>query len=277
MNEQGTGLDLEAKRKSDGRPTNEAETNQYLGDFLEGPRNRRFETLEVLRIAREFIRGFRKFHFLGPTVTVFGSARFKEDHEYYIMARKMGRRIADAGFVTMTGGGPGIMEAANRGAKEANGLSVGSNIVLPFEQDANPYVDLWVDFDYFFVRKLMLLKYSQAFVIMPGGFGTLDELFETSTLIQTGKLHDFPLVLMGHAFWDPLLDYIQETMVRVGTIGQDDHDRFLVTDSTEEAIAYILKFATESYGLRWAPRPRPRWFLGEQAGARDSGSGRASS
>lgn len=242
----------------------ELSPGRYLGDFLEGPRNRRFETMEVFRIAREFVRGFRAFHFLGPTVTVFGSARFTPEHQYYAMARELGGRIADAGFVTMTGGGPGIMEAANRGAKEAGGRSVGSNIVLPHEQHVNPYVDHSVDFDYFFVRKLMLLKYSQAFVILPGGFGTLDEMFETSTLIQTEKIQNFPIVLMGHEFWDPLLDFVRDTMVKLGTIDQADYDRFVVTDSPDRAIGHILKYATESYGLRWTPRPSR--ILREQGG-----------
>ncbi len=165
--------------------------------FLEGPQSRFGELLRALRIFRELIRGFRHLHFVGPCVTIFGSARFPEDHPYYIQARKVGAELAKAGFTIMTGGGPGIMEAANRGAKDVKGRSVGCNIVLPMEQHPNPYLDTFVDFRYFFVRKLMLAKYSYAFVAMPGGFGTMDELFEIATLVQTGKVKEFPIVLAG--------------------------------------------------------------------------------
>src|SRR6185436_6522026 len=161
--------------------------------LLSGPRARLSELARVIRIAGEFLRGFRRLHFVGPCVTVFGSARFKEDHPYYTLARDIGRRLALAGATVMTGGGPGIMEAANRGAKEAGGYSIGCNIRLPLEQQPNPYLDRWVTFRYFFVRKVLLVKYSYAFVIMPGGFGTLDELFEAVTLIQTRKIESFPV------------------------------------------------------------------------------------
>src|SRR5580765_7592539 len=157
-------------------------------ELLEGPRARVVEFKRVWRIAAEFIRGFRALHFVGPCVTVFGSARFKEGDPYYQLAREVGKGIASLGMTTMTGGGPGIMEAANRGAKEAGGTSIGCNIILPHEQKPNPYLDRFVEFRYFFVRKLMLIKYSYAFVVMPGGFGTLDELFESLTLVQTGKI-----------------------------------------------------------------------------------------
>jgi uncharacterized protein (TIGR00730 family) len=245
-------------------PAAETRRPALEGRFLEGPASRGSEFLQVLRIAREFIRGFRTFHFMGPTVTVFGSARPKPGHPHYELARSLGEHLARAGFVTMTGGGPGIMEAGNRGAKEGGGLSVGSNIVLPFEQEPNDYVDLWVDFDYFFVRKMMMLKYSMGFVILPGGFGTLDELFETATLIQTGKLSHFPMVLMGHDYWDDLLAFVRDTMVPAGTINPEDFDRFYCTDSPEEAVAYLLRFAREEIGLRWQPEPRPMWVLGER-------------
>ena len=169
--------------------------------FLNGPQSRFRELLMTFKTFRELISGFRKLHFVGPCVTVFGSARFPETHPYYEFARSVGEHLALAGFTVMTGGGPGIMEAANRGAKDVGGHSVGCNIVLPLEQDPNPYLDTFVEFDYFFVRKLMLAKYSYAFVAMPGGLGTLDELFEIATLVQTRKVKEFPIILAGSAFW----------------------------------------------------------------------------
>src|SRR5262249_45288353 len=165
--------------------------------FLQGPPKRGHELIRAVRIFFEFMRGFRSLHFLGPCVTVFGSARFKDGHPYYELGRTVGAGLARAGFTVMTGGGPGIMEAANRGAKDAGGFSVGCNIELPQEQRPNPYLDRWITFRHFFVRKVMLVKYSYAFVALPGGFGTLDEVFETATLIQTRKIQEFPLVLMG--------------------------------------------------------------------------------
>ena len=199
--------------------------------LLRGPQPRGVELLEALRILGECVKGFRRLHFVGPCVTVFGSARFKEDHPYYVLARELGARLAEAGFTVMTGGGPGIMEAANRGAKDVGGTSVGCNITLPVEQKPNPYLDRWVEFRYFFVRKMLLEKYSYAFVAMPGGIGTLDELFETAVLIQTGKMKDFPVVLMGKSFWTPLLDYLRGSLLATGTIDAEDVQRWVVSDS----------------------------------------------
>jgi len=232
--------------------------------FLEGPNPRGLELLRALRIFAECIRGFRALSFVGPCVTVFGSARFEESHRYYEMARDVGRRLAGEGFTVMTGGGPGIMEAANRGAKEANGRSVGCNIILPKEQKPNAYLDRWIDFRYFFIRKLMLVKYSYAFVVMPGGFGTLDELFETATLVQTGKIKDFPIVLMGTEFWSPLLSFLRERLIAQGTVDPADVDRFVVTDSTAEAVARIRDAAMRSFGVRERRAPRRRWFFLER-------------
>src|SRR6187455_2389974 len=172
--------------------------------FLEGPQTRSTDLFNLLRIMAQFIRGFRSLHFVGPCVTVFGSARFNQDHPFYETGRQVGAGLADLGFTVMTGGGPGIMEAANRGAREAGGRSIGCNIQLPHEQHPNPYLDLFVEFPHFFVRKVMLVKYSYAFVALPGGFGTLDEIFEVATLVQTRKIQDFPLVLVGREFWQPL-------------------------------------------------------------------------
>ena len=231
--------------------------------FLRGPRPRGLELAEAGRIFAECVKGFRGLHFVGPCVTVFGSARFKEDHPYYALARALGGKLADAGFTVMTGGGPGIMEAANRGAKEAGGFSVGSNITLPIEQKPNAYLDRWVEFRYFFVRKMLLEKYSYAFVAMPGGIGTLDEIFETSVLIQTGKMKDFPFVLMGKAFWTPLVSYLRESLLAAGTIDQADVSRWLVTDSPEEAVAAIRERVMTQFGLTYGPRAKPRWWLGE--------------
>lgn len=192
----------------------------------------------MIKVAGQFIRGFRTLHFVGPCVTVFGSARFKEDHEYYIAARKLSAEISKLGFTIMTGGGPGIMEAANRGAKDVNGLSVGCSIELPHEQHSNPYLDKEVIFEHFYVRKVLLLKYSYAFVVMPGGGGTLDELFETFTLMQTQKIKEFPLVLFGSQYWKKVTDHI-DVMIEEKTISPEDKDLIFVTDSIEEAIDYI--------------------------------------
>jgi uncharacterized protein (TIGR00730 family) len=232
--------------------------------FLKGPRPRGVELGEALRIFWQCLRGFRALHFVGPCVTVFGSARFREGHPYYELTREVGSAVAQAGFTVMTGGGPGLMEAANRGAKEAGGYSVGSNIELPKEQKPNSYLDRWIEFPYFFVRKLMLLKYSYGFIAMPGGIGTLDEIFETAVLIQTGMTPDFPLVLLGKAYWDPLVAYMRSTLVANATIDAVDVDRLVVTDSPREAVDLIFERATKQFGLVYAARMKRRWFLGER-------------
>ncbi|MEZ5287406.1 MAG: TIGR00730 family Rossman fold protein [Vicinamibacterales bacterium] len=224
--------------------------------FLEGPQSRTRELMMLLRAGRDFLRGFRTLHFVGPCVTVFGSARFAEDHPYYQLAREVGQSLARLGFTVMTGGGPGVMEGANRGAREAGGRSVGCNIELPFEQHPNPYLDEWVNCHYFFVRKVLLLKYSYAFVVLPGGFGTLDELTEALTLIQTGKIAQFPVVLMGRDYWAPFLDVCQR-MIAAGTISASDLDLMLLTDSLDEAMAHIEHNAIRKFGLK------PSVLLGE--------------
>ncbi len=214
---------------------------QLAGDrrLLAGPRSRLDEFFRVVRICVEFIRGFRALHFLGPCVTVFGSARFDEQHRYYKLARQAGQEIAKLGFVVMTGGGPGIMEAANRGARDVRGKSVGCNIILPHEQQANPYLDKLVTFRYFFVRKVMLVKYSQAFVIFPGGLGTLDEAYEAATLIQTGKISSFPLIFVGRDYWQPLFDFMRDTLLKQGCISPEDLDWIILTDSLDDLIARL--------------------------------------
>ena len=211
--------------------------------FLEGRRGRAEELESAVRYFLEFLRGFESLEFDRPVVTVFGSARFPEDHPHYALARKTGRRLAEEGFAVMTGGGPGIMEAANRGAKEAGGLSIGCNIVLPQEQDPNPYLDHFIEFEHFFVRKVMLVKYSCAFVVMPGGFGTLDEAFEVMTLIQTEKLDRFPMVAMGGEFWKALGVFINDTLLAQGTISPSDIDLMHRADSPEDAIRLIREHA----------------------------------
>jgi uncharacterized protein (TIGR00730 family) len=232
--------------------------------FLEGPQNRTSELLRAVRIFFEFMRGFRALHFVGPCVTVFGSARFPENHRYYELARQCGAELARAGFTVMTGGGPGIMEAANRGAKEVGGRSIGCNIELPKEQKPNLYLDRWITFRHFFVRKVMLVKYSYAFVALPGGFGTLDEIFETATLIQTAKIRGFPLVLMVREFWQPLLDFLAARLVKEQTIDQADLDRLIVTDSAQEAVQAITEIAMKQFGLTYPGRIKRRWFFGEK-------------
>jgi uncharacterized protein (TIGR00730 family) len=232
--------------------------------FLAGPQSRGWELRRTFRILWEFVRGFRTLHFVGPCVTVFGSARFTDEHRYYQLARDLGRELARAGFTVITGGGPGIMEAANRGAKEARGRSVGCNIVLPHEQKANKYVDVMLTFRYFFVRKVMLVKYSYAFVGMPGGFGTFDEIFEAATLVQTGKIKDFPIVLMGVDFWTPLVEYMRTHLLAAGTINEDDLSMLCVTDSVQEAASIIREAAIRKFGLKYAEPPvRRRKLLGE--------------
>ena len=221
--------------------------------FLAGPRSRWKEFVSVLRFMREFIRGFRTLNFVGPCVTVFGSARFPENHPYYQMTQRVGAHLARMGFTVMTGGGPGLMEAASRGAKEAGGFTVGCNIVLPEEQKLNPYVDRAVSFDHFFIRKVMLVKYSYAFVVMPGGLGTMDELFEALTLIQTKKIENFPVVLMGSEYYRPLMGVLVK-MLRTGTIDNTDLDLLLMTDSVEEAMSHIEKHAVQPFGLQKAPQ-----------------------
>jgi uncharacterized protein (TIGR00730 family) len=228
--------------------------------FLQGPLPRRTELARLIRIFFEFLRGFRTLHFVGPCVTVFGSARFSETHAYYGLAREIGQLLARAGFTVMTGGGPGIMEAANRGAKDTGGYSIGCNIKLVREQFPNPYLDKYLTFRYFFVRKVMLVKYSYAFVALPGGFGTLDEIFETATLIQTGKIQDFPVVLVGKDFWRPLVEFFHNRLIREGTVDNGDVARILVTDSPEEAVAAIRTIAMQRFKLTYGPRLKRRWW-----------------
>ncbi|MGH7244523.1 MAG: TIGR00730 family Rossman fold protein [Phycisphaerales bacterium] len=231
-------------------------------EFLSGPLSRTSELLRIFRISAEFLRGFRALHFVGPCVTVFGSARFAPDHMYYDLARQIGARIAKLGLTTMTGGGPGIMEAANRGAKEAGGASIGCNIILPQEQEPNPYVDKFVEFRYFFIRKVMLVKYSYGFVIMPGGFGTLDEFFEVLTLVQTKKVESFPLVLVGRKYWEPLIEFMKCRLVDGRTINNEDIDLFSVTDSPDEVESMLWK-GVEASAERRKNVPKRSWMLWE--------------
>ncbi|MEW6057613.1 MAG: TIGR00730 family Rossman fold protein, partial [Bdellovibrionota bacterium] len=194
-------------------------SDQEERHFLEGRHSRFSELKRALRIFFECIKGFRTLHFVGPCITVFGSARFSsESHPYYQLARDIGREVAKKGFTVMTGGGPGLMEAANRGAKDVGGKSIGCNITLPKEQRPNGFLDRWIEFRYFFVRKLMLAKYSHAFIVLPGGFGTLDEFFEVVTLIQTGKMKNFPVVLVGKSYWQGLLKFLNDPLCSLGAI-----------------------------------------------------------
>jgi uncharacterized protein (TIGR00730 family) len=217
--------------------------------FLEGPQNRWRDFKFAFSVLTEFIKGFRTLHFVGPCVTIFGSARFKEDHIYYKQTQQIAGEIAKLGFTIMTGGGPGIMEAANRGAKDVGGRSVGCNIVLPHEQGHNPYLDKWVNIKYFFVRKTLLIKYSYAFVVMPGGFGTLDEYFEALTLIQTKMISQFPVIIFDKDFHQKVVEHI-ELMKSKSTISPEDLSLCLFTDSVEEAVAYLRENAIGRFGLK---------------------------
>jgi hypothetical protein len=231
-------------------------SNEYYN--LEGPKPRMNELGFAFKIFLEFIKGFRTLHFIGPCVTVFGSARFKEDHPYYIKARNIGKHIADLGLTTMTGGGPGIMEAANRGAFEAGGKSIGCNIKLPFEQSPNPYTNISITFNYFFIRKVLMVKYSYGFIIMPGGFGTMDEFFETLTLAQTKVINDFPIVVMGKEYYEPFNNWMED-MIAAGTIAEEDKKFMLFTDDEQEAIEHIEKYVRLHYKVK--SRKRLWWLL----------------
>jgi uncharacterized protein (TIGR00730 family) len=251
-------------KDQDSPATSETNWGAISGDeeeriFLEGPHSRTFEFIHAFHVFWEMLYGFRKLKFVGPCVTVYGSARFQEDHEFYLLAMEVGKVLAQKGFVVMTGGGPGIMEAANRGAREARGRSIGCNIKLPKEQHPNRYVDEWLEFKYFMVRKYMLAKYSYGFIAMPGGFGTLDELFEILTLIQTGKMKDFPVVLMGEEYWSPLRHLIEERLVNAKTIDAEDVNTLYVTDSPQEAANFIFNVATKQFNLQSRSFKRERW------------------
>ncbi len=211
------------------------------------------DTWRALRILSEFVEGFDAMAAVGPAVTVFGSARVEAGSVHYECAREIGRRLALAGYAVITGGGPGIMEAANRGCREAGGLSVGCNIELPHEQGLNPYVDLGIEFRYFFARKVMFVKYADAFVILPGGFGTLDELFEALTLIQTDKVRHFPVILVGSEYWGGLLDWVRATPLTYGAVGVHDLDLLRITDDPAEVVRIIAEDAAANASSRVGP------------------------
>lgn len=231
--------------------------------FLQGRQSRWREFQFTLKVMMEFVRGFRALHFVGPCITIFGSARLGESHPAYQKTRDLSGAIARLGFTIMTGGGPGIMEAANRGARDVGGRSVGVNIELPFEQNPNPYLDRSLDIRYFFVRKVLLLKYSYGFVIMPGGFGTLDEFFETVTLIQTKKIHRFPIVVMDETYHAKLMEYVDQ-MIAAGTVSPEDKQMFLYTDSIPMAVEHLRKHTIDHFQLthevakEWRPW---RWLF----------------
>lgn len=208
-------------------------------EFLAGHRRHSDNLESAVRIFLEFLRGVEFMPTSKRVVTVFGSARFTEGHRYYELARKVGAALAEEGFTVMTGAGPGVMEGANRGAKEAGGASIGVNIHLPHEQKPNPYIDESIEFEHFFVRKVMLVKYSCAFVVLPGGFGTMDEIFETLTLMQTGKIEHFPIVAVGSDFWNPIIDALRTQLCDAGTVSPEDLDLVHITDSPEEMLRHI--------------------------------------
>lgn len=226
--------------------------------YLDGPKSRGYELAFAFRVFAQFIKGFRNLHFAGPCITVFGSARFREENVFYTAAREFGKRIANLGFTVMTGGGPGIMEAANRGAFENGGKSVGCNIQLPFEQKPNEYMNKSITFEHFFVRKVLLVKYSYAFIIMPGGFGTMDEFFETLTLVQTKMVTQFPIVLFGKDYYKDLWEYL-EYMSQQGTINKDDLSLVLMTDDVDEAMNHITTYINRNYKIK--PRRKKWWFF----------------
>ncbi|WP_339837121.1 TIGR00730 family Rossman fold protein [uncultured Maribacter sp.] len=231
--------------------------------FVRGPLSRFKELSFAFKVFFSFIKAFRKMHFIGPCVTVFGSARFTKSSEHYKNAEKIGAALAKTGFTVMTGGGPGVMEAANKGAFEAGGNSVGCNIILPFEQNPNPYLDKWINIPYFFLRRVILVKYSYAFVVMPGGIGTLDELFEALTLIQTKVIQDFPVVIFDSEYHKELCEHIQ-LMAENESISPEDMKLLFVTDSVEDVIKHIETYSIKKFGL--VPKQsKPKWWLGESS------------
>ncbi|HKG56798.1 MAG TPA: TIGR00730 family Rossman fold protein [Candidatus Limnocylindrales bacterium] len=226
--------------------------------FLQRPDRPAFldsDPWRTLRIMSEFVEGFDALAAVGPAVTVFGSARTKPDSEWYRLARELGRLLGKQGYAVITGGGPGIMEAANRGCQDGGGLSVGCNIELPMEQGLNKYVDLGVEFRYFFARKTMFVKYADAFVIFPGGYGTLDELFEALTLIQTKKIQHFPVVLVGRSYWEPLLEWVRGTLLKEATINPEDVDLLRITDDPAEVCEIVNAYVTERRAAAAATAP----------------------
>ncbi|MBX2985502.1 MAG: TIGR00730 family Rossman fold protein [Bacteroidia bacterium] len=237
---------------------------KYEQLYLDGPRSRWYELKFTYRVFKEFIRGYRTLHFAGPSVAVFGSARFKPEHPYYKLGEEIGKRLAEMGFAVMTGGGPGIMEAACKGAHEAGGKAIGCNIILPYEQHPNPYANIQVNFKYFFVRKVLMFKYSFGFIILPGGIGTGDEMFEAMTLIQTQKIEGFPIVLMGKEFWEGTIKQLDD-FDKAGTAHWDEIPSFKITDDINEALKFINDHAIKKFGLvkkEFTPKP----WLFEKAG-----------
>lgn len=230
--------------------------------FLQGPLSRYRELIFIFKTLFSFIKGFRKLHYIGPCVTIFGSARFDRDTQYYKDSEKIGAEMAKLGFTVMTGGGPGLMEAANKGAYEAGGYSVGCNIVLPMEQKPNEYLHQWTYIPYFFVRKVLLIKYSFAFVVMPGGMGTLDELFEALTLVQTKTIGVFPIVIFDTTFHKELIEHI-EKMVEYQTISENDRKLLFATDSVEELVEHIKRNSIERFGLKKEVYVN-KWWYGER-------------
>lgn len=222
------------------------------------------ESWHILGIISEFVEATERLAEIRPAVSIFGSARIRPGHRWYELTVELARRLSDAGFAIISGGGPGIMEAANRGARDVGGRSIGCNIVLPVEQRPNPYLDDFITFRYFFVRKVMLVKYSYAFVALPGGFGTMDEVFETATLVQTGKILDFPLVLMGLDYWAPLMEFIRSRMIPEKTINPEDLTRMILTDDPDEAAHCVRQCAIDHFGLSYTPPVKKRWLLGER-------------
>ncbi|MBC8126391.1 MAG: TIGR00730 family Rossman fold protein [Gloeobacteraceae cyanobacterium ES-bin-144] len=231
--------------------------------LLSGANSRFHNFMTLFRVAKDLLMAFRALHFAGPCVTIFGSARTKPGTQYYEMARRMGAECAKLGFTVLTGGGPGIMQAGNQGAFEIGGRSVGVNIELPFEQELNPYVHRAITMRYFFTRKVILVKYSYAFIVMPGGAGTLDEMFETMTLIQTGKLKGFPIILMGREYWQPLMDFVYQ-MADEGMISPDDPELIFFTDDIEAAVGHLKRHAVRQFGLRRKRTPQAVKILGEK-------------
>jgi len=229
--------------------------------FLDGPHSRWKELKFAFETLFEMIKGFRALHFIGPCITIFGSARFKEDHPYYDLTRKVAAALAKLGFTILTGGGPGLMEAANRGAKDVNGRSVGCNIQLPIEQKPNQYLDKWIYIKHFFIRKVLLVKYSFAFVVMPGGYGTLDEYFEALTLIQTHKIDDFPVIIFGKEYHKDLLEHIEQ-MSKNSTITKNDAHLFIVTDDIDEAVNLIVEKSIKQFNLHPKAKIKPfKWLF----------------